>query len=290
MNDKAGRPALLLFFLIAFGVPWACWSVLALGWVSAQSPWALALFYSGDFCSIAGLIAAQRAQGWRAVIDLIRRAVDPRAPLLWWGVALLAPLIWQAVSSAIYLTAYGHIGTVDASALRLLASPALLMALTTGPLGEEFGWRGFLFPTLSKRASPLTASLVIGLIWALWHAPIYFQRAIEAPLWAAVFVANVILFSVIISAIYLRSGSLLLAILTHWLINASQEVTPWMFPSLAEGATDTAAFMLIQLAVLFLIALALAPTLRRPLAQHPGEASELPAGNSASDPELASRP
>lgn len=41
-----------------------------------------------------------------------------------------------------------------------------------GTLGEEIGWRGFALPELLKTHSPFSASIVLGLIWALWHAPI----------------------------------------------------------------------------------------------------------------------
>jgi len=39
-------------------------------------------------------------------------------------------------------------------------------------VGEETGWRGFALPELQKRFSPLTASLIIGVIWAAWHIPL----------------------------------------------------------------------------------------------------------------------
>lgn len=38
-------------------------------------------------------------------------------------------------------------------------------------VGEELGWRGFLFPALRQRLSFGQASIVSGLIWAAWHYP-----------------------------------------------------------------------------------------------------------------------
>ena len=40
-------------------------------------------------------------------------------------------------------------------------------------LGEELGWRGFLLPRLAARQGPLRASLVVGLLWGLWHLPAF---------------------------------------------------------------------------------------------------------------------
>ena len=42
---------------------------------------------------------------------------------------------------------------------------------TTSGIGEEIGWRGFLFPSLLKFGGPLSAILISGLIWAFWHYP-----------------------------------------------------------------------------------------------------------------------
>lgn len=49
-----------------------------------------------------------------------------------------------------------------------------LMNFIHGGLSEEPGWRGFALPRLQARFSPFTASLILGLLWAVWHAPARF--------------------------------------------------------------------------------------------------------------------
>ncbi|MBP1643261.1 MAG: family intrarane metalloprotease [Acidobacteria bacterium] len=94
--------------------------------------------------------------------------------------------------------------------------------LLGGSLGEEIGWRGVLLPALLRRMSPLGASLVLGVVWGLWHLPIDLVAGFgvtgpSAILARIVFVLPV---AVLFTWFYLRSnGSLLVAILLHTSIN-----------------------------------------------------------------------
>lgn len=46
--------------------------------------------------------------------------------------------------------------------------------MLAGPIPEELGWHGYALAGLQVRFSALWASLVLGVIWALWHVPLYF--------------------------------------------------------------------------------------------------------------------
>lgn len=51
---------------------------------------------------------------------------------------------------------------------------SLLFSITTGPTGEESGWRGYLRPYLNKRYNYALASIIQGVIWAFWHTVLWF--------------------------------------------------------------------------------------------------------------------
>ena len=62
-----------------------------------------------------------------------------------------------------------------AAALLLLLAAAIttpLASLLSGPLGEELGWRGYLYPSLCDWMPRWKAMLVSGIVWGVWHTPL----------------------------------------------------------------------------------------------------------------------
>lgn len=90
---------------------------------------------------------------------------------------------------------------------------------------EEIGWRGYLQPTLQKRWSPFTSTLIVGGIWAIWHLPLWFvvgsnQTSMNF-LW---FTLIALALSFLMTVIYLYTKSIFLCIIFHSLINSFWEV------------------------------------------------------------------
>lgn len=50
----------------------------------------------------------------------------------------------------------------------------LTILVLMGPLGEEFGWRGYLYNVLREKYSIFSTSLIIGIVWTFWHLPKFF--------------------------------------------------------------------------------------------------------------------
>lgn len=83
--------------------------------------------------------------------------------------------------------------------------------------GEEVGWRGFALPTLLPRLQPLGASLILGVIWGLFHMPLYWQR----PLFATVFMLTTPALAIIIARLFLATHeSVALCTLFHAVYNS----------------------------------------------------------------------
>ena len=216
---------LRIFFVLAFALTWGVGGVaLLIGlWMPESRPLATSspLYYLAAYSvSLAGVVLTARYDGREGLRRLGRRLLPWRSPLRWY-------LIVAAGYAAITVIA---LGTAALSQPTAAATPAwfafptaLAIAIVRdpGPIGEEFGWRGFALPRLLERYSPLDASVRLGLIHTAWHIPLFFipgmpQTQVSFPL----FTLGVVSIAIFNTALYLRtSANLLLAILVHLLAN-----------------------------------------------------------------------
>jgi uncharacterized protein len=264
LRKLSGGSALLVYLLIACIPPWIGWSLLVFGVVPQNSPLSGLLFLTGESASLAGLIATFLAEGGRGVSDLLRQAIRVKRPIQWWLYALVVPQISFIGAGVLYLLLHGKPVTFEASALLSLGTPALLVPFLFGPLGEEFGWRGFLLPRLMERFSVLPACLLGGTIWAFWHWPLFYQGIVKSPAQGIFFPLTFITgLSFLIAAVYLRTRSLLLAMLTHWSSNAVQSLIGKYLPGLPNDINNDLAFGWCLLGVLALFVASAIPLLLR---------------------------
>ncbi|WP_234317861.1 CPBP family intramembrane glutamic endopeptidase [Streptomyces rimosus] len=100
-----------------------------------------------------------------------------------------APLV-IALSVGTYATLTGDPRFTPPKAPFALIAVAQLI----GACGEEIGWRCFLQPLLRTRFGPLTTSVVVGVVWGVWHVQIF----AEHPLYAAAFLTMAVSMSVVL--------------------------------------------------------------------------------------------
>jgi membrane protease YdiL (CAAX protease family) len=95
----------------------------------------------------------------------------------------------------------------------LIAVPVTVLVVVALAYGEEAGWRGYLLPRLQERWSALTATLLIGIVWFLWHVPLLFlpgdqNGAMPIPLLAAFVLSSAVLYT----WLYNNTGGSVLAV------------------------------------------------------------------------------
>ena len=105
---------------------------------------------------------------------------------------------------------------------------SFLPLLFLGPLSEEIGWRGYALERLQIRWNALTSSLIIGLVWALWHLPLFMivgtsQHELGVPFIG--FLIKLMASSILYTCLYNNTNkSLWSAILLHWLYTYPAQV------------------------------------------------------------------
>ena len=217
------------FFLIDFLLTWIpLWLAVAgitRGWFE----------FNVIFMGVAGISAVPAAlimiytSGDRELVrDFWRRAVNPALiPGLWWGVTLLfVPLLMSL--SVLLSTAFGDSLSQLQRDGRLLAAPLgfVLLHLLYGPLPEELGWRGYGIDSLRSRMNGFRTSILFGVIWPLWHLPLFFlhgsyqQALLCQPVALFFYITSMIPQAVIMNWIYFHTNrSVLSAVLFHFMIN-----------------------------------------------------------------------
>lgn len=171
--------------------------------------------------SLAALLMTAILEGRPGLRDLLGRLVRIRPGGAWWAVALGLPIGLQALA-ILLASPMAEVGFAQLAPDGVVPLLVFLgVSLLGGPLGEELGWRGFALPRLSRRMSPLAASLLVGAAWAAWHLPVLVvppiaEKFLPPGFPAEAFVVIAICAAVLITWILRRGGQCLgLAVLFH---------------------------------------------------------------------------
>lgn len=220
------------FTILAIGLSWVVW--LPLAWSGSDSP----LKDLGSFGpAVAALIVVMARRDRRR--DWLSRLRTWRVPLRWYALVLAGPI---AVCAAVVIVAT-VLGTTglrfnDPTELYLVVPVFFVVLVLGGPLGEEPGWRGLLLPTVTERTSFPVAGLVVGLVWAGWHLPLFLvPGTVQAELPVAAYLALTVALGVIYGSLAEHTrGSVPVAILLHTSSNTAAGLLP-VLPADAGGST-----------------------------------------------------
>ena len=150
----------------------------------------------------------------------------------WLLVALFLPAVWLLFGLFIANIQHKEIsdvlGGLDAVTWFLYVTRSVVFTLLVVAIGEELGWRGWLLPALQEKFSPLLSSIAIGVIWGLWHFPLYVNGGYDEPPYMVFAKVGVCIFlSIIFTYLHNRSsGNVLVAIFLHTALNSSQRFIP----------------------------------------------------------------
>ena len=210
---SGNRRLLVSFLSLTFGVTWLCWGGLAVlgraAGLSLAHPAGAALHLLGGFGPAVGALpwfAPVRTPGtFRAF--LFRR----RKGALWYlllfsaleiGVVALSSREWNPMMPP------------------YLVPAVFLQAVVLYGGEEELGWRGVMQPALERAVPFPAAALITGLVWAVWHIPLWFvDGATQQNIPFVLFAALAVLQSFWYAAVRSRTGGVFPCCVLHGLTN-----------------------------------------------------------------------
>ena len=230
MLNYIKRNPLLSYFIIAYAVSWSFEIPLALshqGVISAQLPLWLHYFACLGPLS-AALILTSLTAGRSGLRNLMGRIFKWRVDFRYYAFVILLPVGLFAFACVLNRAISGSwpnlalLGEVDYLPY-LTPLGALGLWLITFGLGEETGWRGFALPHLQKTRSATAATLILGLLWACWHLPMFFYRdtyiqmgVIGFPMFALSLLCAAMIFTWLYNS---TNGSVWIVIIFHAVFN-----------------------------------------------------------------------
>lgn len=221
------------FFLFAYAASWALW--LPLVWWTPSEAIRQSLLVAGTFGpSVAAVLVIVTRRGRTGLRSELAQQWKWRLPFILWALILFGPAVIVLTAVAIAQALGAPAGQWnDPGQLFLILPVFVYVVILGGPLGEEFGWRGFALPRLEQRIHPTAAVVLLGLMWGLWHLPLFWiEGTVQQQMPLGAFLAQITVTSVIYGWLWNETRSLPAVVAIH----AATNTTVGLLPVLPDAA------------------------------------------------------
>ncbi|MBT6306179.1 MAG: CPBP family intramembrane metalloprotease [Rhodospirillaceae bacterium] len=224
------------FFILIFAVTWTFWFAAPyLGDPINSDPIFLMFMLAGlftPFTTALCLIFTSKNDALKSTfsnklfnIKLIKWKTIPLFLILFPASIIISVLI-----STLFGYSFDQFTIADEFSFSIGGIPTLLVLLLAACF-EELGWRGYAVESLNNKFNYFEATAIFGVLWSLWHLPMFFiPESYQAELLQEDFILVINFFVSIIPLAFIiswfckkNSGSILGAILIHSIVNLSQE-------------------------------------------------------------------
>ena len=232
-----------VFFTVTLLWTWGCGFIpVMFGWTGTAIGTFL-FYFGGGAPSVTALFLVFLTYPQEAVKDYFHRCFSFK--YMGWKWPLITIGIFSVITMISLFAGVGLLGyempTMD-FLYAILENPlrlffVLLISLISGPLNEEFGWRGYALDKLLVRFGFFGASAILGFIWGIWHLPWYFTPGQaqynllqDSAVHAAMFIPSTMLLSFFVTFVYIKTKrSILAGALVHMFSNliGSQLLAPY---------------------------------------------------------------
>jgi len=234
-NSKLAAP--WIYFVATFVWTWLFWGVaVATGATVETAAGGIPMLLGVMGPMVTGIAftyltrdAAGRRDYWKRIIDF------KRIPGKWYLVIFLFVPILNILAALLDVVTGGIGATWGEAARNVLTNPSsIVLSLLFSsliPFIEELGWRGYVLDRLQEKQSALMSSLILGVVWSVWHLPLFFvQGTYQAGLGVGtlafwLFILGVLPLSLPFTWIYNNTNrSTLAVILFHSMVNFTGEL------------------------------------------------------------------
>lgn len=210
----------LLFVVLSYA---ALWGLFGLGtWLAIpfsmdpRTPGGVFYLIGASLPSSCAVIAVLVFEGWEGLCRLMRRSLAWRFSPVWYLAAVLIPFVVTGINAMLAMQLLG-VGAPQHWFVPAFGPGFLLFFLVYNGFGEEIGWRGLALPVLQRHLGSLGGNIAVGVVWALWHLPLFWMRGSHQ------YGDSIILFVLLLTCwsivmgmlVHKSGGSILVAILFH---------------------------------------------------------------------------
>jgi uncharacterized protein len=238
------------FFVLVFALSIPFW---ILGFIGPDTtkllPINLPISALMTFCPmIAAAILIYRKQKMLGVKQLLKQVFDFKKMnnKKWYvPIVLLLPIIallsfWYVKSTRIL---------IPSTTFSLLSICIFFIAYFIAAIGEELGWSGYIINPMQNKYDALKASIIVGIIWAVWHIIPYYQ-AHQTTTWIIWQCIGTVFLRIIMVWIFNNAGKSVFAmVLFHTMIN----ISPYLIPNYGANYNPFIFCMLLMIVVVIII-------------------------------------
>ena len=260
-NDCKNRDP-LKFFLLTFAYSWTIWIPSVLDGIGIKMPFDVTGYSTGVVVigafapMMAAITLVVRSEGWKGVKAFLGQLLDFRSKPVYLALALVLPALIHVIAHYLSLAVGLDVAktlfpTEIPVAPIVLAIPYFILMLVIGGGQEEYGWRGYAQEPLQEKMGVIPASLVIGVIWGIWHLPLWFMAGdLHGSYSFLAFVIMTTSISLVYGWLYNSSGKkLILMMFFHAMSNTAAPLLPFLHGE--EGKPESAYWIYVAVNVLF---------------------------------------
>ncbi len=244
------RP-IISFVILTYLISWSVWCV---GYYLGDHKIGVPFLIIGSFGpAIAALTIERLSQSSELKIKIFNLSSSLPNYLL---SVLIFPVLFLLL--ILFLVLYMGYPQPDFSQISIINLVFLIPVniLFGGALGEEIGWRGFLLVKLNEQYSNMISSIFVGIIWALWHFPLFLTDTYQNPMMQ--YLVIVILISFVFTFLLNRTiNSIWPVVLLHASFNISNMLMGVLFPESDGILEDDWNYFILFLIVIILFGYAL---------------------------------